>query len=198
MAAAYIFHLAKNHPFLDGNKRVAAVSPMVFLLPNGLEIDGTNEGLERLTEPLKPPLREFDAAQSQEASVDVVRPGVACANPPVFLEVRERALDRPAVMAEWLLSSNAPTANVGLNVEDFEERPAPRLSQPRSTWNSLGRFSGKTRGKRTTARGWRRKQFSLVVKSLRAPPPHSKCPSNTPASGAGAEGSMSFLIMSSS
>src|SRR5262245_50033502 len=36
MAAAYLFHLAKNHPFFDGNKRVAAHSAYVFLSLNGL------------------------------------------------------------------------------------------------------------------------------------------------------------------
>ena len=34
MAAAYLFHLARNHPFVDGNKRVAAVSAIVFLILN--------------------------------------------------------------------------------------------------------------------------------------------------------------------
>ncbi len=36
MAAAYLFHLAKNHPFLDGNKRVALASAIVFLRGNGV------------------------------------------------------------------------------------------------------------------------------------------------------------------
>jgi death-on-curing protein len=31
MAAAYLFHLVKNHPFLDGNKRVGAMAALVFL-----------------------------------------------------------------------------------------------------------------------------------------------------------------------
>ncbi len=35
MAAAYLFHLAKNHPFFDGNKRVAAAAAAVFLEANG-------------------------------------------------------------------------------------------------------------------------------------------------------------------
>jgi death-on-curing protein len=34
MAAAYLFHLAKNHAFLDGNKRVALASAIAFLLAN--------------------------------------------------------------------------------------------------------------------------------------------------------------------
>ena len=31
MASAYAFHLANNHPFIDGNKRVALASALVFL-----------------------------------------------------------------------------------------------------------------------------------------------------------------------
>jgi len=34
MAAAYLFYLANNHPFLDGNKRAAAMSALVFLKVN--------------------------------------------------------------------------------------------------------------------------------------------------------------------
>ncbi|HBO45920.1 MAG TPA: type II toxin-antitoxin system death-on-curing family toxin [Planctomycetaceae bacterium] len=36
MAAAYMFHLVKNHPFVDGNKRVGAVAADVFLALNDL------------------------------------------------------------------------------------------------------------------------------------------------------------------
>ncbi len=39
LAAAYAFGLAKNHPFLDGNKRTAFVVYRLFLKWNGLEID---------------------------------------------------------------------------------------------------------------------------------------------------------------
>lgn len=38
MAAAYLFHLGKNHPFVDGNKRVAAMAAYVFLGLNGIEV----------------------------------------------------------------------------------------------------------------------------------------------------------------
>ncbi len=36
MAAAYAYHLARNHPFVDGNKRVALASALVFLELNGV------------------------------------------------------------------------------------------------------------------------------------------------------------------
>jgi death-on-curing protein len=31
MAAAYLFHIVSNHPFIDGNKRVGVVAADVFL-----------------------------------------------------------------------------------------------------------------------------------------------------------------------
>jgi death-on-curing protein len=37
LAAAYAFGLAKNHPFLDGNKRTAFVIYRLFLKWNGLD-----------------------------------------------------------------------------------------------------------------------------------------------------------------
>ncbi len=37
MAAAYGFHLSQNHPFLDGNKRVAGMTMLTFLKLNGYE-----------------------------------------------------------------------------------------------------------------------------------------------------------------
>jgi len=38
MGAAYIFHIIKNHPFLDGNKRTGIVTGLTFLRQNGLII----------------------------------------------------------------------------------------------------------------------------------------------------------------
>ncbi|MFM8989799.1 MAG: type II toxin-antitoxin system death-on-curing family toxin [Alphaproteobacteria bacterium] len=35
IAAAYLFYLCRNHPFVDGNKRVAFVSSLLFLKLNG-------------------------------------------------------------------------------------------------------------------------------------------------------------------
>ena len=36
LAAAYAFGLAKNHAFIDGNKRIAFMAMMTFLLKNGV------------------------------------------------------------------------------------------------------------------------------------------------------------------
>lgn len=38
MAAAYLFHLAANHPFVDGNKRVALAAALTFLEMNGFRL----------------------------------------------------------------------------------------------------------------------------------------------------------------
>src|SRR5262245_37881816 len=38
LAAAYAFGLARNHPFIDGNKRIALVASLTFLALNGWEV----------------------------------------------------------------------------------------------------------------------------------------------------------------
>jgi len=48
MAAAYLFHLCSNHPFVDGNKRVAAMAAYVFLDINGWSLDATESDFERI------------------------------------------------------------------------------------------------------------------------------------------------------
>jgi len=35
VAAAYLFYLCRNHPFIDGNKRTALATCLVFLSENG-------------------------------------------------------------------------------------------------------------------------------------------------------------------
>jgi death-on-curing protein len=48
MAAAYLFHLASNHGFIDGNKRVGTRAASVFLALNGCEVDFPLEETEQL------------------------------------------------------------------------------------------------------------------------------------------------------
>lgn len=43
MASAYLFHIAKDHPFLDGNKRAALATALVFLTINDCEIDAPGD-----------------------------------------------------------------------------------------------------------------------------------------------------------
>jgi len=49
MAAAYLFHVVKNHPFLDGNKRAGAVAAIVFLALNDVVLEADEAGLEAIT-----------------------------------------------------------------------------------------------------------------------------------------------------
>ena len=51
VAAAYLFYLCRNHPFLDGNKRVALATCLVFLSENGMLPSETldADAWERLT-----------------------------------------------------------------------------------------------------------------------------------------------------
>ena len=47
MAAAYLYHIACNHPFTDGNKRAAAMAAFVFLDANGWDITATEKEFEQ-------------------------------------------------------------------------------------------------------------------------------------------------------
>lgn len=49
MAAAYLFHIVMNHPFIDGNKRTGTEAALVFLDLNGLRDTATDEELVELT-----------------------------------------------------------------------------------------------------------------------------------------------------
>jgi death-on-curing protein len=49
MAAAYLFHLCRNHAFVDGNKRTALASAEVFLLVNDHRLQARNTEVEALT-----------------------------------------------------------------------------------------------------------------------------------------------------
>jgi death-on-curing protein len=49
MAAAYLFHIVQNHPFIDGNKRTGAAAAIIFLAMNDTEIEADEEGLYDLT-----------------------------------------------------------------------------------------------------------------------------------------------------
>jgi death-on-curing protein len=60
MAAAYLFHICKNHPFVDGNKRCALASAIQFLYLNGRMLKAGKGEVERLT------LRVADGSVSKE------------------------------------------------------------------------------------------------------------------------------------
>ena len=43
LAAAYAYGIARNHPFIDGNKRTALVTSFTFLYVNGLRVTTSQE-----------------------------------------------------------------------------------------------------------------------------------------------------------
>ena len=49
MAAAYLFHICRNHAFVDGNKRTALAAAEVFVLLNRMRLKATNKQVEELT-----------------------------------------------------------------------------------------------------------------------------------------------------
>jgi len=49
VAAAYLFYLCRNHPFIDGNKRTALGACIVFLRLNGVEPRPDSSEWEELT-----------------------------------------------------------------------------------------------------------------------------------------------------
>lgn len=49
MAAAYLFHIVQNHPFVDGNKRAGLLAALVFLDLNGHGLHTADERLYELT-----------------------------------------------------------------------------------------------------------------------------------------------------
>ena len=65
MAAAYLFHLVQNHPFVDGNKRTGTVAAIVFLAMNDVEISVDEDELAEFVlgvargETDKPAITEF-------------------------------------------------------------------------------------------------------------------------------------------
>jgi death on curing protein len=43
LAAAYAYGIARNHPFVDGNKRTALVAARTFLILNGIDLKATQD-----------------------------------------------------------------------------------------------------------------------------------------------------------
>ena len=43
LATAYAYGIARNHPFVDGNKRTALVAARTFLILNGVDLEATQD-----------------------------------------------------------------------------------------------------------------------------------------------------------
>jgi death on curing protein len=61
MAAAYLFHLVKNHPFIDGNKRIGLEVALIFLEINGSSVEATDDQLVEMV--LRTATGETDKAE---------------------------------------------------------------------------------------------------------------------------------------
>ena len=74
MAAAYLFHIVQNHPFVDGNKRAGAVAADVFLRLNGLCLTADDDAYAELVlavargEASKPEIAAFFRANAEPQS----------------------------------------------------------------------------------------------------------------------------------
>jgi death-on-curing protein len=66
-AAAYLFHIANNHPFIDGNKRVAFEVTIAFLIINGYRLKMTPQTAYDLT------LQVADGTIAKEELIEVLR-----------------------------------------------------------------------------------------------------------------------------
>ena len=61
LAAAYAFGIVRNHPFLDGNKRIGFMSAYTFLGINGYELQAPEEETVIMT-------RDLAAGKIEEAA----------------------------------------------------------------------------------------------------------------------------------
>lgn len=71
LAAAYGFGIAKNHPFVDGNKRAALMAIYTFLAINGFELDAPEpEAVAMILGIAKGSSREEDLAEWTQARLE--------------------------------------------------------------------------------------------------------------------------------
>lgn len=50
MAAAYLYHIVRNHPFVDGNKRTAAMAAFTLLSLNGYALKAPDRDFEEVVQ----------------------------------------------------------------------------------------------------------------------------------------------------
>ena len=48
MAAAYLFHICRNHPFIDGNKRASLGAALTFLWLNRMHVKASEDEITEL------------------------------------------------------------------------------------------------------------------------------------------------------
>lgn len=62
LATAYVFGIGKAHGFVDGNKRTAWMSCVVFLEGHGISVSTTLEAVERVVDLIKDQINETNFA----------------------------------------------------------------------------------------------------------------------------------------
>jgi len=76
MAAAYLYHITQNHPFIDGNKRTGAQAADIFLCLNGLDLNCDSNAFEALVrsvargELMKPEIADFFKKYANESAIE--------------------------------------------------------------------------------------------------------------------------------
>lgn len=73
IAAAYLFYICRNHPFIDGNKRAALGACLVFLRLNGIEPSPDSPEWENLT--LAVAASELDRSETTQRLRKLLRHG---------------------------------------------------------------------------------------------------------------------------
>ena len=71
MAAAYLYHIAENQPYVDGNKRTAVAAALVFLAVNGQRLEVDEIELYKVT--LSLANREGQVRSSKRDVADFIR-----------------------------------------------------------------------------------------------------------------------------
>lgn len=74
MAAAYLFHIVQNHPFIDGNKRTGGVAALMFLAMNGVEVTADEAALETIVRMVASGKADKEAAAEFFRQHSFVRP----------------------------------------------------------------------------------------------------------------------------
>ena len=132
LSAAYAFGLAKNHPFVDGNKRAALIASVGFLKLNGFDL------LAPQPEAYRAMMALAASEMTEEAFAEWIGQNLEAATPRRDSPTRHRRRDRrerghrerqPAALAAQERSQALPGAHMGQaddhGPQDFRvDRPA--------------------------------------------------------------------------
>jgi len=78
MAAAYLFHICRNHPFIDGNKRASLGAALTFLWLNRMHVKASED---EITEPGDGTCRQQDRQARGGRLLEAPRPPTTLTQP---------------------------------------------------------------------------------------------------------------------